>query len=190
MSGLDKIVSRLTEDTKKECEEILETARQKAAAAIAEAQTEGNALIRDAQKNGEELRFRALQRAEGQLRSDARRAHLASKVELVDEVIDEAKRSIRTLSVENYFRAMAALALSNKLEGVGEMRMSRNDLQRMPSDFIDQLGGRVRVSPVPADIEDGFILKYGDIEMNCTLDALFAAYRDELRLKANALLFD
>ena len=190
MSGLEKIVSRLTQDTQKECEEILATANRKAAALVSEAQAQGNALIREAEKNGEALKAKTIERAESQFRSDARKALLSAKVALVDEVIDEAKNSIKTLSAENYFRAMAALALSGKQEGVGELRMSRADLQRMPADFVDQLGGRIRVSPVPAEIEDGFILKYGDIEMNFTLDALFSAFRDELRLKANALLFD
>ena len=45
------------------------------------------------------------------------------------------------------------------------------------------------MSPVPAPIEDGFILKYGEIEFNCTFKALFAAFSQELQAKAAELLF-
>ena len=69
------------------------------------------------------------------------------------------------------------------------MLLCERDLRRMPADFIDKLGYGVKVSPVPAPIEDGFILKYGEIEINCTFQALFAAAEQELRSRANELLF-
>lgn len=189
MSGLEKIVSRLNEDTLVQYEEILASARQKAEAMVAAAQKEGNALIAAAETEAEKEARRMESRAVSQSEADGRKALLEAKVQLIDEVVAQAKQSLKNLSTENYFNALASLALGNKLEGVGEMRLNKADLQRMPPDFIDKLGLGIKISPVPADIQDGFILKYGDIEMNCTFDALFQASKEELRLKASALLF-
>ncbi len=50
--------------------------------------------------------------------------------------------------------------------------------------------GSLELDSEPADISDGFILKYGDIEENCTFDAIFDAKRDELRDLVNKNLFD
>lgn len=189
MSGLEKIVSRLNEDTLRQCEEILASARQKAEAMVDAVQKEGNALIAEAEAEAEKKARAIASRAESRSQADGRKALLEAKVRLIDEVVSEAKMSLKNLSAENYFNALASLAVANKLEGTGEMRLSKADLQRMPTDFIDKLGLGIKVSPVPAEIEDGFILKYGDIEMNCTFDKLFQANKEELRLKASELLF-
>ncbi|NLX93741.1 MAG: hypothetical protein GXZ02_07760, partial [Clostridiales bacterium] len=42
----------------------------------------------------------------------------------------------------------------------------------------------------PAAIADGFILVYGDIEMNCTFDALLEESHDELKEKIAQLFFN
>ena len=189
MSGLEKITARLTSDTEAECVTLIETAEEKAASRIAAAQKDGNRQIEEAAFEAHKKAAAVVQRAESQVRSEARAASLQAKVELIDGVLDAAKESLHSLSPDNYFHTLASLAKSNKQPGTGEMRLSKADLTRMPTWFIDEVGERVRVSPVPAEIKDGFILRYGDVEMNCTLDALFAAHREALRLKANELLF-
>ena len=49
--------------------------------------------------------------------------------------------------------------------------------------------GRLTVSEEVSNIENGFILAYGGIEENCTLQAMFDAKRDELSDKVHHLLF-
>ena len=79
----------------------------------------------------------------------------------------------------------------------GKICFSKKDLDRIPSDFeakasdiAKEKGGSLTVDKEPADIADGFILKYGDIEENCTFDAIFEAKRDELRDLVNKNLFN
>ena len=189
MTGLEKIVQSLTAENDEQCAQLIAQAEQKAASQIAAVQADGNRRIRAAEFEANKKAAAILERARSEVRSNARSAALEARVACIDAVLSDAKRSLKDLSVENYFHTLAAIANANKQEGTGEMRLSREDLLRMPPSFIDEVGERVRVSPVPADIEDGFILRYGDIEMNCTFDALFAEHREELRLKANELLF-
>ena len=190
MSGVEKITARLNEETEAQCREILFAAKKKAAEIVALAQSQGNETIRaaeaDAKKQGEQI----LASAASQSAANARKAMLAAKVDLINDVLSKAKQSLHDLSDEAYFNALAGLARKNRQQGVGEMLLCERDLKRMPADFIDKLGYGVKVSPVPADIEDGFILKYGEIELNCTFGALFGAFSQELQTKAASLLFD
>ena len=189
MSGVEKIIARLNEETDAQCRETDFAARKKAAEIISRAQTEGNAEIKAAQEAAEKRGAQILAGAESLVTANGRKSRLAARVALIDEVIDRAYQNLHGLSDEAYFNALAGLAVKNKQEGVGEMLLCERDLRRMPRDFIDKLGYGVKVSPVPAPIEDGFILKYGEIEINCTFKALFAAADQELRAKANELLF-
>ncbi len=189
MSGVEKIIARLNEENEVQCREIVSAAEQKAAEIVARAQAEGNDAIKkaeaEAQKRAEQLRASAA----SQNTANRRKAQLAAKVDLINEVLARARQSLHDLSDEAYFNALAGLAKKNRQEGVGEMLLCERDLRRMPKDFIDKLGYGIKVSPIPAPIEDGFILKYGDIELNCTFAALFSAAAPELQAKAASLLF-
>ncbi|MDY4254194.1 MAG: hypothetical protein SOX69_00505, partial [Oscillospiraceae bacterium] len=81
------------------------------------------------------------------------------------------------------------LAKKNLRNDKGTLCMSDEDIKRCPADFASRLGGNITVSSVPEKTDGGFILKYGDIEINCTFGALFAAYSDELKAKASEVLF-
>ena len=190
MSGVEKITARLNEETAAQCEEILAAARNKAAEIVGRAQAEGNAVIQKAEAEANKRGEQILASAASQSAANARKAMLAAKVDLIDEVLSVAKQSLHDLSDEAYFNALAGLARKNRQDGIGEMLLCERDLRRMPTNFIDKLGYGIKVSPIPADIEDGFILKYGEIEQNCTFSALFSAFSQELRSRAAALLFD
>ncbi len=189
MSGVEKIIARLNEETESQCRETEFNARKKAAEIVARAQTEGNGQIKAAEAEANKRSERILAGAQSLVSANSRKARLAARVALIDEVLESAARSLHELSDEAYFNALAGLAVRNKQDGVGEMLLCERDLKRMPRDFIDKLGYGFKVSPVPAPIEDGFILKYGEIEINCTFKALFSAAEQELRARANTMLF-
>ena len=190
MSGVEKIIARLNEETEAQCGEIVNGAHTKAAEIVARAQAEGNETIRQAEAEANKRAAQLRASAASQCTANRRKAQLGAKVELINEVLERAQRSLHDLSDEAYFNALAGLAVKNKQEGVGEMLLCERDLKRMPKDFIDKLGYGIKVSPIPAPIEDGFILKYGEIELNCTFAALFSAAAPELQAKAASLLFD
>lgn len=189
MSGIEKIVARLNDETAAQCEEMLSVARAKAAKIVGRAQSEGNAAIKRAEADANRRAGQILASADSQAAANSRKAALSARVGLINRVLADAKRNLHDLGDEAYFSVLAGLANKNKQEGVGEMLLCERDLRRMPKDFIDKLGYGVRVSPIPAPIEDGFILKYGDIELNCTFGALFSAFSQELQAKAAGMLF-
>ena len=50
-------------------------------------------------------------------------------------------------------------------------------------------GASLTLDEAPRDIDGGFVLIYGDIEENCSFEALFDAQKDRLQDEVRALLF-
>lgn len=70
------------------------------------------------------------------------------------------------------------LAVKNAISGDGVMRFSKDDTAKLPQNFISNvnsaLSGKGSVSlGEPCDIDSGFMLVYGDIDVNCTFHRLF-----------------
>lgn len=189
MSGLDNILARLNEENETQCAEIAKDADARAAQIVSLARADAEAAIRemeaDATKEAAQIEARA--RSGGALNS--RQALLRAKITLIDEALEEAQNQLHNLPAETYFGTLAALANKNRQPGQGVLCLNSADLARMPADFEAQLEEGIAVSETPAEIADGFLLKYGDIEYNCTLKALFDAARDALRAQAGEILF-
>ena len=116
-----------------------------------------------------------------------------------DETVETARADAEKLLAEaatpdaEYFEVLLHLLQKNAAPGKAEMRFAAKDLARKPADFDRKVseipGAQITVSPVPAQIEDGFLLVYDGIDINCTFDALFSAQADELSDIAGRVLF-
>lgn len=189
MIGLENMIARLNAENEAECAAIVETARQRAQRIIDETNAAGNAAIAAAEKEARRQAEGVRTRAEAMAALDERRSLLEARVSLISEVLDGAKARLHDLPDEAYFKMLRELIARSRRPGQGVLRLSRRDLDRLPQGFAAALGEGIRLDPAPAPILDGFILAYGDIELNCTLSALFAAADEDLKAKAAALLF-
>ncbi|MBQ7687929.1 MAG: V-type ATP synthase subunit E [Clostridia bacterium] len=189
MSGLEKIIARLQEECLAQCDEIRLSAAEKAAGILARAEADGNETVKkyeaDAKKKTEQILSRARSAAAMESRTDL----LREKTALTDGVLAEAKRTVKEAPAQEYFSMLSALIEKNVQPGPGVLFFGRDDLARLPQDFASGLPAGVTLSDIPADIPDGFLLKYGDVEINCALDALFNSARDELKRRAAETLF-
>ena len=78
--------------------------------------------------------------------------------------------------------------------GDGVLYLNARDLQRLPQGFQEELEriapqGKIDLSPQPRQLESGFVLAYGPVELDCTFPALFQEAYDQLRDAAGAILF-
>ena len=62
------------------------------------------------------------------------------------------------------------------------------DFEKKINDGLEK-GAKITVSKDPADISDGFILVYGDIEINCSFEALIEDSRDAIKDELNSIFF-
>ncbi|MBE6741897.1 MAG: hypothetical protein E7570_06280 [Ruminococcaceae bacterium] len=193
MTGLEKILSQIEYESNDRCRAVIEEADKKAQKIIAEAEAKAQSILEENEKQCAEKAEKANQTAISSAELAKSKILLKSKLDIIDDVLEKSLDSIKSLDDKEYFELIEALVLSNAKEGNGILRLSQKDLNRLPKSFVDSLnkslGGKSVALGDAADIDGGFILVYGDIDINCSFDAIAASKRDELRDSLNALLF-
>ena len=194
MTGLESILSQIAGDGQKEAEEVLSVSKAKAAETLetaqAKAKEEAAAVLKDAERRAQDIRDRAQSAAELEQRNQM----LVFKQELIREAVGAARESLENAPDGEYFEILLKLYRRFAQEGRGEMRLCKRDLARLPDDFLARMrkavpGAEVTISPKPQNIENGFLLVYGGVDINCTFRAIFEDASDQLRDAAGKLLF-
>ncbi len=195
MAGLDKIL-----------EDIRSESATQVAAVMKEAQAGYDAEMEKARKEAEDQSKKILARAQAQAndliaRADSaaaleeRRMILGAKQEMITDVISKAKEALLSLPAEEYFNLLLKLIRKNALLREGEVCFSKKDFERLPKDFASKLvaalpeGASLNVSKEDAQIEGGFILKYGGLEQNLSVEEIFEEMKDQMTDAAGKVLF-
>lgn len=194
MTGLETIISQIAQDAKAEADELLAQANASASEltenAKLEAEKQTAAVLRKGDVQAKEIR----ERAESAAQLEKRNRLLRFKQQLIGEMIDSTRDALEKAPDEVYFSTLLKLAARFSQKGRGELRLNARDLSRLPADFEKSLKqavpeSEITVSRTPCDIESGFLLIYGEIDVNCTFRAIFDAAADQLRDAAGAVLF-
>ncbi len=195
MTGLDKIIEKILAEAQKNCDEILKQASDEVREIIAEARLtakkESDRILAEAQKTA--VRKQAVSKSTAE--SITRNRYLEIRNAILNDIISAAYLEIEKFSDEEYFAMLKKLCIKNVQTGECEMHLSGYDIGRLPDDFEMSINseiyekGAVHISTTPADIENGFILSYGDIEINCTLKAVFDENMDSLKDMLSTALF-
>ena len=196
MTGLEKIVSRIAESNEAGCMKIITDAQKAASEMIldarAQAQAESDTIIRQATLEAE----RVIATAKSNAESVTRNRYLTVRNAIVNDIIAAAYEEIEKLGDDEYFDLLRHFAVQRFETGECMMKLSAADLARMPEDFETKINeeiferGAIQVCrTAPADIKNGFILDYGDFEINCSLLSLFDEKMEELRDLLGHMLF-
>ncbi len=187
MSGIDKIKERILEDAEAEALRKLSDARKKADEIRSAAERTARAESEDLLKKARSTSLKYSERIDSFCEMRRRQAILTAKQDMISDVLDKAYRKVLMLGDEDYFDMIYGMLEKYALPMDGEARFRAFDIARFPKDFAEKAyecarkkGGALTVSETPADIDGGFILVYGGIEVNCTVRALFDSKRDEL----------
>ena len=194
MTGLEAILSQIESDARQEADELLSSAKAKAEEILTAAKDEAMKKSQDILQEGEKKAQDIRDRADSAAMLARRNAMLAFKQQVIRDAIDSTRASLENAPEEEYFRLLLQLAARFAREGKGEMRLNRRDLDRLPKSFEADLKkaapqADITVSKEPCKIENGFLLVYGGIDVNCTFRAIFEEADGELRDKMGSILF-
>lgn len=197
MTGTEKILRHIADKAAEESRAILEEAEGKADALISEATARASDMMEQAGAKGEQLLADARERGEAAASMKRRRATLSVKGDLITRVMTQAYEQLLSLPDDEYFAFLYAQLEKQPLGGEGFLCLNERDLARIPADFAKKAaalakkkGGRLSLSEEPAAIDGGFLLRYGGIEENCSLAAIFDAEEDRIKDRVRAILFD
>lgn len=194
MTGLETILNQINEDARREADEQTAAARAEADEIIAAAKEQAAKAAAEIIADGEEKAKSIRSRAESAAQLEHRNAMLTFKQQVIREAVDSTRGALENAPADEYFEVILQLVSRFAAEGSAEMRMNRRDLERKPGDFAEKLKAAapktdITISSEACDIDSGFILAYGGIDINCTFKAIFEDAEGELRDAVGKILF-
>jgi len=196
MSGLDNIVEEIRNQSKQEADEILKEADVFCKDYMNKIKKDVEVEVVSIEKKALADRKLYEEKTVSGMEFLERNSILRAKQQVIEQAIDKARESIAGLNEEEYFNVLEKLLRKNVQQGNGKICFSKKDLDRIPNGFEDRVKeivaenqGELVIDKEPANIKDGFVLVYGEIEENCTLKALFDSNIDRIKDIANKQLF-
>jgi len=195
MAGLETILEKIAKDSDNHCADIIAAAQKEADAMREHAREQGrtaaSAMLARTQTQADII----IKRANSSAQTIQSRAVLTEKVAIINEVLEQAATRIKELPDAEYAHAIKTLAVKYAKSESGIICLSKTDAARLPAGFEEDLNASIAEKGGSLKMETtlqnpgGFILKYGDIEQNCTFEALIEAKKDELKDMINQILF-
>ena len=193
MSGIDVIISQIEQDTQAVCEKIIAEAQAKADKILAEARDQAQSVAA-AGKDKTAARVADIKkRGESAADLEEKRVMLRAKQDIIATMLKNGLDDAKNLPDNEYFALIIQMVEKYSQPEDGIICFGRKDKERMPYDLPERVNsaakGRLTLAVEDADIDAGFILKYGGIEQNCSFDAIFASEAETLSDRAGKLLF-
>jgi len=192
MAGLDKIISQIKEESQEAAARTLAGARDEADKVLAAARKEAESECADIERRSRQSVANILERGQSAADLKKRGSILAEKQKLIGDTIEKAKAELKGMDTDAYFDMILKLAGNGK----GELLFSAKDLARVPEGFEDRLNAALKdkdaalhISKDTRDIDAGFVLTYGGIEENCSINAIFDSAHELLQDKVQEILF-
>ena len=196
MTGLDKMKSQILDEAKAAAEGKIAEAKAQAEETICNAKE-------DAAKQTESILHKSKndvsnyqERLESSIDLQKRTKILAAKQEVIAEVLEKARAKVEAMEAGEYFSMLLKMVEKYALAQDGEICLCAADLARLPEGFEAEVsriakekGGSLKLSGEGKQIKNGFILVYGGVEENCTINAMFDAKKDELSDIVHRLVF-
>lgn len=198
MSGAEKIKSRILEEARLLAESNVKHAEEEATnilkAASNDAEAKRKQILDKAELEAVEVKKRLIAIAE----LEGRKQKLKAKQEVIDEAFDLALQKLNNLPDIEY-QSIIGKMIANAIEtGTEEVLLSSKDKQRLSPSFIDEINkklsekgvaGNIRISDETRNINGGFILKSGDIEINNSFESIIRMKRDDIEAEVIKNLF-
>jgi len=196
MSGLEKIVGRISQESSGKADAILKEAKARAEAILADNRKKTMEECGRIEKKAEAQARGIAERSKASAELKSKQILLSGKQEAMNDTIRLAKEKLAGLSDQEYTDFFVKLFQKHVPAQDAVLKLSKKDLGRFSGETLDALtaaakaaGSNLTISKDAADIRDGFVLDFGGVEENCTFDALFDQNIDDLLDKVKSILF-
>jgi len=198
MNGAEKIKERIISDARERAGKILEDARVEARNIIkaAEKQAFQRVSIMTEKAKEEAGLYKERFRAAGEM--EARKRILKVRQETIDEAFSTAVSRIADLPDDKYGQFIEDILLNVVIDGEGALVLNNRDKQRLGQKFVGKINEKLKKSGRKAELKlsdevldscGGFIVRYGEMEINCTLEVIINMIRPNLETEVAAILF-
>ena len=183
MNGIEKITQRIDADTQAEIDRILADAREKAAEITGKYKSQADAEAVSLAAKNEKTAAEREERLVSVAQMESRKVTLAAKQEMVEKAYQLALEKLRTMPAERYTAVLADLLTQAAPDGRGEVIFAPADREGPGAAAAEQanaqLKGKLVLSAETRPLQGGFVLKNGNVEVNCTFDTLVRLQKAE-----------
>lgn len=183
MNGLDSITDAIINEARQQASENIRAAQEEKAVLISRAEEKLSSVKAEHDRAVRQKSDMIIERAKANALQYQKQQLMKTKIGFIEDVINSAKEKIKAMPPKEYFAAMERLIIANAHKADGVISFGARDIANMPDGFIDAIrinGGTLTLDTQPADIDGGFIIRYGDIEENCSLESIFRFEYDRL----------
>ncbi len=198
MNGIEKITARLARDAQLEIDALNAETEVQCEAILAEAKAIADEAYEKRMAKGRADVAARSERMAATADMETRKAALAFKQEMVGEAFEKATEAIVNLPKDEYADFLAALAVKAAVSGEEEIVLSEADREAVGAELVKRAnallkakGGKaaLTLSADSAEIPGGFIMRSGNIEVNCAVDTLVQLHRASLSSQVAEILF-
>lgn len=198
MANIDNLINKIIEDAKKEADSIIaegEKEKEKIISSkVDEANREKESMISKAKREAATRKERVISNAQLKVRNDK----LGAKQQVIDRAFEEAVSQLEKITGDELKAFVNNTIKELNLEGNEEIIVDEKYSNIISNDFIaeinkslEQIGkkGNIKLSSEKRNIEGGFILAKGGIELNYTFKSLVENLRNEIEQEIIRVLF-
>lgn len=198
MTGTDRIINRIMEEAKNAAERNLADARKEAQSLIAAAEKEAAEKIASARAAAEAEAADLKRRMHAVANLEERKRMLKVHQDMVDAAFEAALEKAVRLPDKDYGELLKGFILNSVRDGECEILFNEADKKRLGEKFVKEVNqtlkgmGRTSALKLSADAlnsRGGFILRYGNMEINSTLEIVMSLLRPRLEAEVAEMLF-
>ncbi len=185
-----QVVEKILSQAQAEADKIGAEANDKASAETASCQAEGKRFDDETAHMAAAAAKDCKDRMLAAARMENRKEFLAARVALLDEVFAEARRRILAMPDDAYQDLMIALMLravqtgdERILIGRGETRINDKMIKNVNRQLGPGFKGNIQLDPQRVDIDGGFLVRRGNIQVNVSVDVLIGQARQQLEME-------
>lgn len=196
--SLEKILEKIIQDNDKEIRKIIDEAESRASRIIEEAGREAEKVVQELTREGEDNARKVRERIVTLASLESRKRILGEKQRILGEVYQEVEKRIRNLNGRDYRELVKRIMLQSCQTGEELVVVGKNDSKRIDEKLINIVNGelvkagkkgKLKLSSEPASIADGFILKWGKIEISNSWENILRSLREKTEDEVIKLLF-
>ena len=196
MDGIEKIIERINAASAEECAVIAQEAEKDCEVIRADYAQKVQRVYESAVKNGETEARLVAERFVRNAKLNARKDILTAKQEAMDMAFAAAKAKLEAMDEDKYVAWLADMACEAS-DGSGELILSKRDAA-LGDKIVEKANeallangkkAELTVSTETQDLDAGFVLRDGKLEVNCTLSAILDMKRKDIAAAVADMLF-
>lgn len=193
MTGIENILNKIDSLSALECETILSAAQRDASKILSDAKFEAARKESQIELECDNKCEAIKKRSESLSNLEEKQIMLKYKQAAISQMIQTGITYLKSLPDDEYFDLIYKMIKKNSSPNSGEIFFNSKDLSRLPSDFLKKANeiskGELTLSDKAISIDSGFVLKYSDIEQNCSFEAIALSSLEQISDQVSHLLF-